>query len=178
MKKLRQIMLLLIILIHCSSCALVVVTAAAGAVVLGIDLAGNAAKKSIKNGVESRQEGSINISNVALEKSEIDSSNVLIIHGTLQVIPGTKNNEHFRNLSNYYFVFLLYDNKSQLLKRISQKIESIKDGDSHNVEVNKSYQFLIRVENMPKSIFILAENVKYEKVIIENSNAQEKSAVK
>jgi len=153
MRKLRQYILLIFISIYCSSCAVVAITAAAGALVLGIDLAGNAAKKGIKNNITNKEEGSINFSEIKIEEAELNSNHVLKINGQLQVVPGTKNNERFRNLRSYYFVFLLYDNRSQLLKRVCQKADSMQGVDINNVEVNKPFEVSIRIDKIPYAIF-------------------------
>ncbi len=174
MKKLRFYILLFIISIYCSSCAVVAITAAAGAVVLGIDLAGNAAKKGIRNSIANKEEGSITLSDIRIEKAEVDSSHVLKINGQLQIIPGTKNNERFRNLSSYYFVFLLYDNKSQLLKRVYQETDVMQGVDVSNVEVNKSYHITLRIEKLPSNIFSMLDNVKFEKASTNNGETDSK----
>ena len=178
MKKIRNAFILIFLSMYLSSCAVVAITALAGAVVLGIDLAGNAAKKGLKNSIENKQEGSITFSDVTIQKKDADSSGVLMVKGVLQVIPGTKNNERFRNLSDHYFVLSLYDQEGHLLKRIYQKPDGMKGVDIANVEVNKSYQVNLPIEALAKNIFALVSSVKFERVSDTNTEAKGKPTLK
>jgi len=170
MKTLKQILLLLVISIYCLGCVEVLYNAGA--------LAGEKAGEGIGKGIEKKKEGYISITNVHYEKQQNDSNNILKIKGQLQIVPGTKNNERFRNLSDYYFVFLLCDNKSKLLKRIYQKIDSVNNGDVHNVEVNTTHQFASRMENVPSGIFNLVDTIKFEQVSTTNTNMEMQNKLK
>jgi len=75
-------------------------------------------------------------------------------------------------------VFLLYDNKSQLLKRVYQKVDIIQGADVSNIEVNRQYQVSLRIEKLPSSIYTVIYNVKFEKVSIIDSEANSKLLLK